>query len=104
MARVSSARSEGSKKPGKPVKAGKKDEDKVKHRTTRAGAPVPPAGPNRVTIALPFSQIRMQEPSVELADLVAVVGDLVMALQDTLTATQFEELELQVDSLQARLR
>jgi hypothetical protein len=107
MARVSTAKSpapvpEGSEKPGKSGESGKKD--RAKHK---AGTPVSaaPAGPtSRVNIALPFSQIRMEEPSQELADVVALVGDLVAALKDTLSATQYKEFEAQLDSLRARLR
>jgi hypothetical protein len=107
MARVptsmSPAKPEGSKKPGKPVKTPKKE--KAKPALGDVVAPLASAPPtNRVTIALPFSQIRTQEPSAELADLVTVVGDLVAALKDTLPATRFEELEAQVDSLRVRLR
>lgn len=93
---------EGSVKSGKSGKSGKKD--KGKHKVS---PPVPeaPAGPtSRFNIALPFSQIRMEEPSQELADVVALIGDLVAALMDTLTASQYEEFEAQVDSLRARLR
>jgi hypothetical protein len=36
--------------------------------------------------------------------MVALIGDLVAALKDTLSATQYEEFEAQVDSLRARLR
>ena len=59
---------------------------------------------SRVNIALPFSQIRMQEPSQELADVVALIGNLLADLKDTLSATQYQDLEAQVDSLRARLR
>jgi hypothetical protein len=107
MARVPSsmspAKPEGSKNPGKPVKT--PTEEKVKPALRDVAAPVPPAPPaNRITIALPFSQIRTQEPSAELADLVTVVGDLVTALKDTLPAARYEELAAQADSLRARLR
>ena len=111
MARVptsmSPAKPEGSKKPGKPVKTGKKAKSDVDgDRPGRSGpGGAPQAGPaNRVTIALPFSQIRMQEPSAELGDLVTVVGDLVAALQDALPADRYEDLEAQLDSLRGRLR
>ena len=97
MARVptsmSPAKPEGSKKPGKPVKAPKKE--KLKPASRDVVAPVLPAPPaNRFTIALPFSQIRTQEPSAELADLVTLVGDLVTALKDTLPAVRYEELQV----------
>jgi hypothetical protein len=87
---------------GPSGKTGKKAKAKLTVAPPVAEAP---AGPiSRVNIALPFSQIRMQEPSQELADVVALIGDLVAALKDTLSATQYEELEAQVDSLRARLR
>jgi hypothetical protein len=103
---MSPAKPEGSKKPGKPVKAPKKDKAAPAAADVVAppGVAAPPSPTSRVTIALPFSQIRMQEPSVELADLVTVVGDLVAALKDSLGAAQSEQLEDQVDSLRARLR
>jgi hypothetical protein len=86
----------------KPAKSGKKD--KAKHQE-RAPVPEAPVGPtSRVNIALPFSQIRMQEPSQELADVVALIGNLLADLKDTLSATQYQDLEAQVDSLRARLR
>jgi len=74
MARVSTSMSpapgpEGSKKPGKPVKPGKKEKAKPKAVAPGAAA----SGPtSRINIALPFSQIRMQEPTRELAELVAL--------------------------------
>ena len=109
MARVptsmSPAKPEGSKKPGKPVKAPKQGKSTSKAIDPVAPATVAaPSGPtSRITIALPFSQIRMQEPSAELADLVTLVGDLVAALETALPAAQYEELVAQVDSLRARL-
>jgi hypothetical protein len=93
---------EGSAKSKKSGKSAKKD--KPKPRAVTAVAETPAGPTSRVNIALPFSQIRMQEPSQELADAVALIGDLVAALKDTLTATQYEEFEAQVDSLRARLR
>jgi hypothetical protein len=106
MARVSTSAAstpEGSKKPAKSGK--KKGKTKAAPSVSDALVPVaPPAPTNRVTIALPFSQIRLQEPSQELTDLVALVGDLLGALRDTLSTAQHEEFEAQVDSLRARLR
>ena len=46
----------------------------------------------------------MQESSQELADVVALIGELVAALEGTLTTTEYEEFEAQVNSLRARLR
>lgn len=118
MAHVSTSlpavpRPEGSRKPGKPVKPEKKDKDKGQGKDKATGlarvAPVDPTAPasgptSRINIALPFSKIGMQEPSQELADLVTLVGDLLVALKGTLSAAEFEAFEAQVDSLHARLR
>ena len=93
---------ERSEKPARSRKSGKKD--KATYEAVAAVTEVPAGPTSRVNIALPFSQIRMQEPSQELADAVALIGDLVTALKDTLSATQYEEFEAQVDSLRARLR
>jgi hypothetical protein len=98
-ASMSPAKSEGSKKPAKPVKAPKLE------KATPAVSDVAPVArtgaTNRVIIALPFSQVRRQEPSGELADLVAVVGELVTRPGGH--AARFEDLQAQVDSLRARL-
>jgi hypothetical protein len=93
---------EGSGKRGKPDKPGKKAKGTHKGDAQVAAASAGPT--SRVAIALPFSQIRMQEPSQELADVVALIGGLLVALKDTLTATEYEAFEAQVDSLRARLR
>jgi hypothetical protein len=96
---------EGSEKRAKTGKSGKSAKLDKAVRPGVAPVPEPPAGPtSRINIALPFSQLRMQEPSQELADVVALIGELVAALEGTLTPTQYEEFEAQVDSLRARLR
>jgi hypothetical protein len=93
---------EGSEKPAKTGKSGQLD--KAKHKVSPPVTEAPAGPTSRVNIALPFSQIRMQEPSQELADVVTLIGDLVTALEGTLTSTQYQEFEAQVDSLRARLR
>ncbi len=99
---------EASEKRAKTAKPGKSGKSPKLDRTTRQEvAPVAetPAGPtSRINIALPFSKMGMQESSQELADVVALIGELVAALEGTLTTTQYEEFEAQVDSLRARLR
>jgi hypothetical protein len=112
MARVSTSKSpapvpEGSEKPGKSGESGRGEsgkKDRAKHKAGTSVSAAPTGPTSRVNIALPFSQIRMEEPSQDLADVVALIGDLVAALKDTLSATQYEEFEAQVDSLRARLR
>ena len=96
---------EGSEKRAKTAKPGKSGKSPKLDRTTRQAVAETPAGPtSRINIALPFSKMGMQESSQELADVVALIGELVAALEGTLTTTQYEEFEAQVDSLRARLR
>jgi hypothetical protein len=99
---LSSPGPEGPEKPGRSGKSGKKD--MAKHKASAPSTEAQAAPSSRVTIALPFLPIRMPEPSQELADVVALIGDLVTALQGTLGATQFDELGAQADPLRARLR
>ena len=59
---------------------------------------------SRVNVAFPFSQIKLQEPSQELADLAAVVFDLVVALAEWVPEDQLEELQARAQALRERLR
>ena len=59
---------------------------------------------SRVNVAFPFSQIKLQEPSQELADLAAVVFDLVVALAEWVPEDQLEELRARAQALRERLR
>ena len=104
MARVSTAASPVPEpsRPAKAAKPGKKHKD-VPAPVDPSPAPAASGPSSRVNIALPFSQIRLQEPSQELADVVSLLGDLLDALKDTLTAAQYEALAEQADSLRARL-
>jgi hypothetical protein len=96
--------SEGSAKAAKTGKSGKsKKRDKVPHAEVVPVTEAPPGPSSRIAIALPFSQISMEEPSQELADVVALIGELVLSLEGTLTSTQYEAFAAQVESLQARL-
>jgi hypothetical protein len=94
----------GSKKPGKPRKKGKGEATALARISPVAPIAETSRPTSRITIALPFSKIGMQEPSQELADLVALVGDLLVALKDKLSSSEYEEFETQLDSLRARLR
>jgi hypothetical protein len=62
------------------------------------GAAKPPKPPavhapsNRVNIAFPFSQIKLEEPSKELAELAALVFDLIGTLAEWIPEDRLEDL------------
>ncbi len=57
----------------------------------------------RLNIAWPFSQIKTEEASKELAELADVVADLLVALEDVLPAGQRKELIERTEALRSRL-
>ncbi len=59
---------------------------------------------SRVNVAFPFSQIKLEEPSQELAELAAVVFDLVVAIAEWVPEDQLEELRTRAQALRERLR
>ena len=59
---------------------------------------------SRVNVAFPFSQIKLQEPSQELADLAGLVFDLVVAMAQWVPEDQLEELRARAQALRERLR
>jgi hypothetical protein len=58
----------------------------------------------RVTIAWPFSQIKLQEASAELTDLAGLVGELIEALSDVVPEDRLAPLRERAEALRARLR
>jgi hypothetical protein len=58
----------------------------------------------RVTIAWPFSQIKLQEASAELTELAGLLGELVEALSDVVPEDRLTPLRERVEGLRARLR
>jgi hypothetical protein len=58
----------------------------------------------RVNVAFPFSQIRIQEPSEDLAALAALIRDLADLLADGATGSQAAELQKRAHALATRLR
>ena len=58
---------------------------------------------NRITVALPFSKIVLEEPSEQLKDLVAVVADLADAQESTVGDDGSAELRLRARDLSHRL-
>jgi hypothetical protein len=59
---------------------------------------------NRVTVAFPFSQIKLEEPSKELAELAALVFDLVGAMAEWVPEDRLEELQARARVLRDALR
>jgi hypothetical protein len=70
----------------------------------RKGAEVV-APSSRVNVAFPFSQIKLQEPSQELADLAGLVFDLVVAMAEWVPDDdRLDELRARAQALRERLR
>ena len=57
-------------------------------------APGVVAPSSRVNVAFPFSQIKLEEPSKELAELAALVFDLVGAMAEWVPEDRLEELRM----------
>jgi hypothetical protein len=78
--------------------------------TNGAGAAKPGEAPrvvapsSRVNVAFPFSQIKLEEPSKELAELAALVFDLVGAMAEWVPEDQLEELRARAQVLRDTLR
>ena len=69
----------------------------------------PPRAPvviptNKVTVALPFSKITIEEPGRELAELAAIVAELATLVADATTEPEATELQLRAQALAARMR
>ena len=65
-------------------------------RTGRA-APEIVAPTNRINVALPFSQIKLQEPTSDLVELASIVAELARATGD-------ENIRKRAEALLTRLR
>jgi len=59
---------------------------------------------SRMNIAFPFSQIKLQEPSKELAELAALVFDLVETMAEWVPEDRLEELRARAQVLRDALR
>ena len=58
----------------------------------------------RVNVAFPFSQIRVQEPSEDLAALAALVRELADLLADVAPGSKAQELGKRAEALATRLK
>ena len=68
------------------------------------GSPRVVAPSSRVNIAFPFSQIKVEEPSRELADLAALVVDLLGELSEWVPEERLGELRERAERVRERLR
>jgi hypothetical protein len=71
------------------------------------GAAKPPAvhaPSNRVNIAFPFSEIKLEEPSKELAELAALVFDLIGTMAEWVPEDRLEDLQARGLALRDALR
>jgi hypothetical protein len=59
---------------------------------------------NKVTVALPFSKITVQEPNQELAELAVIVAELAALVEAGATEPEATKLCLRAQALAARLR
>ncbi len=67
-------------------------------------APRVNAPSSRVNIAFPFSQIKLEEPSKELAELAALVFDLVGAMAEWVPEDRLDDLRSRAQVLRDALR
>jgi hypothetical protein len=58
----------------------------------------------RVTIAWPFSQIKLQEASAELEELAGLVADVISALSDFVPENRLAPLRDRAEAVRAKLR
>jgi hypothetical protein len=58
----------------------------------------------RINVALPFSQIKLQEASAELRELADLVVDVVEVLSDSVPEHRLAPLRDKAEALRARLR
>ncbi len=71
--------------------------DTAKARTVNAPS-------SRINVALPFSQIKLQEASAELRDLADLLVEVVEALSDSVPEHRLAPLRDKAEALRARLR
>jgi hypothetical protein len=69
-----------------------------------AKPPAVHAPSNRVNIAFPFSEIKLEEPSKELAELASLVFDLVGTMAEWVPEDRLEELRARALTLRDALR
>jgi len=73
-------------------------------RSKFRGAPEVVAPSNNVNVAFPFSQIKVEEPSRELAELASLLLDLIATMAEWVPEDHLEELSVRARALRDRLR
>ena len=66
--------------------------------------PSVPGSSHRLNIAFPFSQIKVEEPSKELAELAALFFDLVETMAEWVPEDRLEDLRARAQALRDTLR
>jgi hypothetical protein len=74
------------------------------HGSKPRDAPEVVAPSSRVNIAFPFSQIKVEEPSRELAELASLLFELVGTMAEWVPEDQLEEMSARARALRDRLR
>ena len=90
--------------PKSSEKSSSSAESNGKRGSKLHAAPSIVAPSNRVNVALPFSQIKVDEPSRELAELAALVFDLLGTMAEWVPEDELEELSARARVLRDRLR
>jgi hypothetical protein len=80
----------------------------TKHGTTVAprarSVPRVVAPTNKVTVALPFSKITLEEPGKEVAELAAIVAELTAIMERVAEGPELARLRDRAEALAARTR
>ena len=76
----------------------------VEEAAPGAEAPSVPGSSHRLNITFPFSQIKLEEPSKELAELAALVFDLVGTMAEWVPEDRLEDLRARAQALRDTLR
>ncbi len=78
--------------------------DKGDKRDAKRRGPEVVSPSSRVNVAFPFSQIKLEEPSKELAELAAVVVDLVDSMAEWIPEERLGELRERARAVHESLR
>jgi hypothetical protein len=91
--------------PKSSEKSSSSPSDTDGHRgSTIPGAREVVAPASRVNIAFPFSQIKVEEPSRELAELASLLFELIGTMAEWVPEDQLDELSARARALRDRLR
>jgi hypothetical protein len=104
LRRCSSVRREDSGVPKSSEKSAFTSETDGQRGPKTRGAPEVVAPSSRVNVAFPFSQIKVEEPSSELAELASLVFELIGTMAEWVPEDQLEELSARARAVRDRLR